>query len=80
MSCDKIEEAEVELKETRETVLSKFCPLLKDKCREDCASYYEGTIRTSYDKKLFVHPAVCYNSLVCGSIVLEQDGQYTCHV
>jgi len=68
------EEAKKKQDESIIAQCQKFCPLIKCKCRTDCASFYEGLTREMYrkEKGFFSVPACCSNTLVCGVIQLDQ--------
>jgi len=69
--------ADKALKAATERGREVFCPLIRQQCRKDCASYVPprkiraGT-GTKWKPTWYIVPATCINAVVSGTISLDQ--------
>lgn len=66
-------EAKAYLKEQRAKQLKLFCPIIKDRCREDCACFSKGwtSASKSHPVAVFAYGEDCSHPFIRGSIYID---------
>ena len=71
MICKTKEEANEKLRELREEMGFKFCPVIFDKCVSNCMCYEGGRVLVHKDEFAVREPA-CTHVLISGTIYIEE--------